>query len=713
MKSSALAFLEQEEIRALRREAARLLGINEPQRALTLLERTLALDPQDAITHAELGNVLQALQRLPEALEAYGRSLALRPDLVAALVNRSNVFRALKRFEEALSDLSTALQAKPSFPEALNNQGNVLRDVGRLEEALLSFDRALLIKPGFPMCLCNRGNTLLDLGRPQDALSDFETALQQSPEEAEARFGRASALLRLDLRLEEAVADFERAQQLGLDPVECLVGRSTALANLDRHHEAAVCLASLLELAPDREYVRGGLVHSLRQAGHWELLGPLTEELTRLVQEGRKATPPQSLLSLVDAPELHQMCARTFATDRYPENRELGPPRVRARAAHERLRVAYISADFREHPVSYLLVGVLEQHDRKQLEVIGVSLGAARGGAFEQRVWQAFDRFIDVTQLTDRDAAQMLRELEVDVAVDLMGYTQGGRLGILAHRIAPVQVSYLGYASTLAAPYIDYLLADAVAVPPEEERWYSERVVRLPHCYLPYDDRRELSPAPTRLQAGLPPDGFVFCAFTNIYKIAPEIFTIWMQLLTEVPRSVLWLSANSLEARANLQRHAQQRGVEPERLVFAPHVADVALHLARQQLVDLYLDTLPYNAHSTACDALWAGVPVLTCAGRSLAARAAASAVTAAGLPELITRSLEEYKQKALTLARDPSALAAVKERLAKTRRNAPLFDTARFSRHLEAAYREMHARAARGEPAASFSVPATMGASK
>src|SRR5215831_9854217 len=293
----------------------------------------------------------------------------------------------------------------------------------------------------------------------------------------------------------------------------------------------------------------------------------------------------------------------------------------------------------------------------------------------------------------------------IDVAVDLMGYTQGLRLGIFAQRVAPVQATYLGYAGTLGAPYMDYLIADAVVIPASEEQFFSESVVRLPHCYLPTDDRRPIAPAPSREAAGLPARGAVLCAFTNAYKINPPVFAVWMRLLRETPGSVLWLRGMGEAARANLEREAERHGVGRERLVFAPHVAGMAEHLGRQALADLYLDTQPYNAHSTACDALWAGVPVLTCAGRSFASRVAASALTAVGLPELITHTLEEYEAKALGLLREPQKLQELREKLARERLGSPLFDTARFTRQLESAYLAMHERAARAERPASFNV--------
>jgi predicted O-linked N-acetylglucosamine transferase (SPINDLY family) len=379
--------------------------------------------------------------------------------------------------------------------------------------------------------------------------------------------------------------------------------------------------------------------------------------------------------------------------------------KVRAQGS-QKIRVAYVSADFCDHPVSHLLVGVLEKHDRERFEIIGVSLRAGDGSVLEQRVRGAFDRFVEINERSDREAVQLLRELQVDIAVDLMGFTQGMRLGLFAQRVAAVQVNYLGYAGTLGAPYMDYVLADGVVIPAGDEGYYSEQVVRLPHCYLPNDDQRAIGAVPTREQAGLPPRGMVFCAFTNAYKLNPPMFDIWMRLLLAVPESVLWLRGMAEEARGNLQREAQRRGVSGDRLVYAPHVASMADHLGRQSLADLYLDTLPYNAHSTSCDALWSGVPVLTCVGRSFAGRVAASALTAVGLPELITHSLEEYEHKALQLAQQPQLLQQLRERLARHRTTHALFDTPRFTRHLESAFLSMHQRALDGEAPRSFNVP-------
>jgi predicted O-linked N-acetylglucosamine transferase (SPINDLY family) len=323
-------------------------------------------------------------------------------------------------------------------------------------------------------------------------------------------------------------------------------------------------------------------------------------------------------------------------------------------------------------------------------------------------VHDAFDRYVDVSALSDCAVAAMMREWGVDIAVDLMGFTEGLRLGIFAFRPAPVQVGFLGYAGTVGAPYMDYMLADSVTILTGSERFFAERVVRLPNCFLPTDDRRVLGPAPIREQVALPPCGTVLCAFTKACKISPEVFDVWMRLLRATPGSVLWLRDMGVQARTNLLGAAAASGVDASRLVFAGHAPGAAEHIARQKLADLYLDTFPYNAHSTACDALWAGVPVLTCAGAGFASRVAASALTAAGLPELITADLAEYERRALEMIHQPERLQALRSRLALQRAHSPLFDTERFTRHLEAAYLRMHQQAAAGMRMQSFDVCAS-----
>lgn len=661
--------------------------------------------PDDALSLARRGLALQDEQRFDEAVECYSQALRIRP-LVGVFTNRGNALRSLRRFDAALEDLDAALRLKPDFPEALNNRGNVLRDLGRLEDALASFDATLALRPDFSMALCNRGNTLLDLKRPREALASFESALRLDPEDGEGLFGRAVALLRLRERLDLAVADFERAAKRGIALPETLVGKAAALDELRRHQEAAATLMELLAIAPDRDYARGSLPHSLQQICDWTNLPGMIDELERLVQAGRRVVDPQSFLSLSGAPELHLECARLSAADQYPPNETLGPIPLRTNTSRPgKIRVAYLSADLREHAASYLVAGVLERHDRDVVETFAISLRPPEDSAMGKRVVAAVDRFVDVSPRSDREVAVMMRDLEIDIAVDLMGYTQGCRPGILAYRAAPVQVNYLGYPATMGAPFIDYILADEFVIPPSSRQHYSEQVVYLPECFQANDDRCEMGSRPSRGAVGLPETGPVLCCFNNNYKLNPPLFTIWMRLLREMPGSVLWLLGDQEITQANLRREAAARGVEPGRLVFAGRIP-YARHLGRLGLADLFLDTSPYGAGATASDALRTGVPVLTCPGRAFVSRMAGSLLYSMSLPELITANLAEYERKALELLREPQRLADLRARLEDKLSRAALFNTPRFTRHLETAYHAMHDRARRGLPPLAFHVP-------
>ena len=374
--------------------------------------------------------------------------------------------------------------------------------------------------------------------------------------------------------------------------------------------------------------------------------------------------------------------------------------------AHDRIRVAYVSPDLREHAVAYLMAGFFEHHDRSRFETTAISWGPEQDTEFSRRLKTSFERFIDASSLSDQDIADLIRKLEIDIVVDLHGFAGVGRLATFARRPAPVQVNYLGYAGTMGADYYDYILADATIIPQQHFAFYSENVAWLPDSFMASNSLRRIAEhTPPRGELGLPETGFVFCCFNQSFKINPETFEVWMRLLHAVDGSVLWLKDNDPASTQNLRREAEQRGIAPERLVFAPSVPDVADHLARHRQADLFLDTLHYNAHTTASNSLWAGVPLITCLGSTFASRVAASLVRAAGLPELVTKSLADYEALALTIARDPSLLASLKAKLARNRNTFPLFDTALFTRNVEAAYTEMWRRTQRGEPPTHIAV--------
>jgi predicted O-linked N-acetylglucosamine transferase (SPINDLY family) len=399
---------------------------------------------------------------------------------------------------------------------------------------------------------------------------------------------------------------------------------------------------------------------------------------------------PFAMLALSGSERAHGLVARQFAADRYPA----APQRLWTgqRYGHQRLRVAYVSPDFKEHPVSHLMAGVFEGHDRSRFEVYAFSKCADDGSPLRRRVQAAFEHFIDVNGQSPQQIAQALREHEIDIAIDLAGYTQDSGLDAFAYRPAPVQVTYLGYPGTLGTGYFDFILADRHVIPEANREAFSERVVHLPDCYLP--PAVDVLPAertPTRAECGLPAQGFVLCCFNHVYKIHPRVFAVWMDLLQQRPDAVLWLSCRTDSARENLRRSAQKAGIDPARLVFAGRTPRVEDHLARYRVADLFLDTTPYNAHTTAADALMCGLPVVTCIGQAFPGRVAASLLHAIGLPELATPTLEAYRSLVLELMAQPERLASLRQRLADNRSTHPLFDTRRFVRNLEAALVQMH----------------------
>ncbi len=675
--------------------------------ALASSERAIALNPAFAEAHSNRGRAQSALGRTEECLSSYERALVLAPGLQDAHRGRIDALLALERHEAALAAADNALGAAPDNAELWSVRGAVLAKLHRSVEALAAFDRALALRPDFAEALNNRGTALRDLRQPEAALQAVERALALRPQFAEALCNLAN--LRLDAgQFAAAIDACERALAIQPRMVDALSIRGAALRFLRRYTEAAADYRTLLAIAPGFAYAPGHLFYLQAALCDWSERAQRSAGLGAAVLRGERATSPHTFLAVVDSPAAQLQCARTYVAN-FPVIAPLWTSERHAgeRREGDRIRVAYLSADFHDHPVAHLMAGVWERHDRGRFETIGVSLRReAADDAMHRRVRRAFEQFHDVTAVSDGDVAALLRRLEVDIAVDLNTHTHGGRLGILAYRPAPIQVNFLGFAGSSGAACVDYVLTDAVAVPVGHELFFSERIVRLPHCFLPNDDGQPIAPPPLRRELGLPDAGFVFCAFNNPYKLNPALFDVWMGLLRETPGSVLWLRGGEPTLIANLEREAQSRGVDAARLVFAPRVASMDQHLARYCAADLFLDTLPYGAHATARDALWAGLPVLTCAGDAFATRVAASLLEALGLPELVTASLTDYAARALEYARAPARLAPLRRALAERRATSPAFQTDLYRRHLEAAFTLMCERHQRGAPPQSFDVP-------
>jgi len=643
-----------------------LAGLGRHQEALGEYDKILAKVPDHAAALTSRGIALQQLGRLDEAEASYCRAIALDPDDQKACDNRGLLMQSLKRFEEALALHDHALALCPDDVDALHHRGKALQGLQCHLEAIACYESALAIAPGNFRLLTDRGAAFNEIRMYPEALASLDKAIAIAPEHAEAHYHRGNVLKRTG-RLAEALQSYDKALLIGT-PLPYAFG------------DYADCAATICD---------------------WTRTAQIQAELERRIAAKKAVIPPRALLAYNTTPAQQLACARTYAEFRFAGT----APVHRAVHNHCKMRIAYLSADFGAHATSYLIANLFERHDRSRFEITGISYSADDGSETRARVVAALDTFRDVRDLGDREVARLMTELEIDIAVDLDGYTSDARPGILSHRPAPIQVNYLGHPGTMGADFIDYIVADAVVVPLGEERHYAEKVVRLPDCYQVNDSRRPISErAPTRQEAGLPEHGFVFASFNASRKITAAVFDAWMRLLTAVEGSVLWLLHDNAWAEDNLKRVAAARGIDPARLVFAARTEQPD-HLARHRLADLFLDTLPYNGRATCSDALWAGLPVLTCRGDTFAGRVAASLLQSVGLPELVTSSLADYAALALWLAQDPDLLGEIRKRLAENRLGCPLFDTDLSRRHIEIAYTAMWQLWQRGESPRSFKV--------
>jgi protein O-GlcNAc transferase len=671
--------------------------------ALTSFDGALAIKHNYVEALYSRGIALRELKRFDDALASYERALTIKPDHAQAFNNRGNVLQDLQRFDDALASYDRALAIKPDYAEAFHNRGVALRELNRFADALASLDCALAIEPDYAEALYNRGNALRDLKRFDDALASYDRVLAIKPDHAEAFNNRGVALQELR-RFDDALASYDRALAIKPDYAEIFHNRGVAFSLLGRFEEAANDYKKALTINPDAPYARGHLAYWRISCCDWRSLEEDRREIAAGLRAGKRVIQPGENVALSASPEDQLSCARIWVTK---ECRPAAEPIPRGNPyRHERLRIAYLSADFWDHVVAAQLVGVLEHHDTEHFDVTGISFGHHDEDAMRTRLRRAFPRFVDVQNTSEGDVAALLRQAEIDIAIDLMGFTTHCRSGIYALRPAPLQVSFLGFPGTMGSTFIDYLIADETVIPAEHQRYYAEKIAYLPDTYMPTDRTRiTAGHTATRSDEGLPEAAFVFCSFCNHYKFMPEIFDIWMRLLRRVEGSVLWLRAGNASAMSNLRLAAEARGVTPNRLVFAPFVANASKHIARLRLADLFLDTAPYNAHATASDSLMAGVPVLTLLGESFAGRVGASLLNAGGMPELVTLSAESYEARAFELAHNPGALASLKAKLIQNAANGPLFDTIRYTRNLEAAYGEMWRLHERGETPRNFMV--------
>ncbi len=699
-----------------------LFNLNRHEEALAAYDRAVALKPDLAEGWLGRANAYGKLQRIDDAFAAFDRALALKPQLAETWVSRANLLLELKRYDDAFGSYDKALALEPRHAGAWLGRGHAFFELDRHDDALAAYDKALAIDPELAAAFLGRGNVFFEANKDPQASDAYDKALALEPDLAGAWVGRGNVLFRLK-RYEEALAAYNKA--LALEPhlgdawlgagnvlfelkqydgassaydgalerkpdlAAAWLGRGNVLFALKKYEEAVAAYDNALGRNPDLIGVEGLRLHAKAQLCDWSNFEGESRHLISAIKGGKPNTGPFQFLVVSSSPEDQLQCARLWAAAHFPP--APSPLWSGERYDHERLRIAYLSADFRQHPVAMCMAGVIECHDRSLFEVTALSCGPDDNSDIRRRLQSSFERFIDAQMYGDEQIAQLVKELEIDILVDLMGYTTDSRTGVFARRPAPIQVNYFGYSGSMGVGYIDYLIGDRTIIPDHQRRFYSENIVYLPNSFLPRDHKRSIADRRfARADAGLPEAGFVFCSFNNHYKIAPDVFDSWMRILSEVQGSVLWLLEANSTAENNLRRAAAAKGVDPQRLVFAGRMSP-AEHLARHQLADLFLDTLPYNAHTTASEALWTGLPVLTRIGETFAGRVAASVLNAIQLPDLITTTAESYEQVAIDLAMHPERLADVRHRLANNRHATPFFDTVFFTRDIENAYRTMH----------------------
>jgi predicted O-linked N-acetylglucosamine transferase (SPINDLY family) len=653
-------------------DALHLLGViaavsGNPAQALELMDQAIAVDPTSAMAHNNRGLALQEMRQWAAALASFDRASALDPHY-----------------------------AEPHY-----NRGNVFKDTAQWATAIANYDRCIALKPSHADAYCNRGIALMELKQCVGALASFERAIAIRGDFAAAYYSRGNALCELK-RFAAALASFDQAIALKADFAEAHANRGVALNELQRFDEALDAWKIALSQKPELGFLPSQIAFAKLRTCEWHGLASDIAQQTASIERGEAHCSPFTVLAWSDSARLQKKAALNWVREKVPAVAAVPP--IARYGASDKIHIGYFSADFHDHATAHLIAGVLELHDRSRFRVTAFSFGPESQDDLRKRLAGACDDFVDGRQQSDAGIASLARELAVDIAVDLKGFTQDNRLGVFARRAAPLQVSYLGYPGTSGAPYMDYLVADERLIPEGALNHYSEKILYLPDSYQPNDAKRAVAPRYfTRAELALPP-GFVFCCFNNNFKIMPDMFDSWMRILSSVDGSSLWLLEDNPNAVRNLRKQAEARRVDPDRLIFAKRVA-LADHLARHSAADLFLDTLPYNAHTTASDALWAGLPVLTCAGETFVSRVAASLLFAVGLPELIVSSQEEYEKLAVTLAGEPDRLLRIKRALQVNRLTCPLFDTAAYVNDLEAGYTTIYLRYRQGLPAAHVRV--------
>ena len=669
-------------------------SVGELASSAKMFETAVNIKPDYFEAHKNLGLVFKNLGQVNESVASLNMAISIKSDYFDAHYNLAIILKELGRHDQALNSYEKAISINPNFANAYNNLGNLYLDLGREDDAINSYSRAIQINPNFAQAHNNLGNLFKDIERYEDAIQSYKKAIKANPQLSEA-INNLGNLFKTLNQLDNAINCYKKAVAINPHFAEAHYNLGIVFKKTNKKEKALISLERAFSLKPSMDYILGDLLSAKCNFCSWGDYYALIDELQLKISNNKKVVNPFNLLGLIDDPSLQRQAAEIFTNHQYPKKYTL--PEIQQYQKHPRIRIGYFSADFHNHATMHLMAELFELHKKSLFEIIAFSFGPDKKDEWRQRAVNSFDKFIDVRHKSDLEVSMIAREMEIDIAVDLKGYTRDCRPKIFVESCAPIQVSFLGYPGTMATDFIDYLIADQTLIPKEKRAHYSEKIAYMPYSYQANVSNRDVSQDPvSRYEHGLPKKGFVFCCFNNNYKITISVFSVWMRILLAVEDSVLWLLENESITKKNLIQEAEKFGINKDRLVFA-EMAPVEDHLNRLRLADLFIDTLPYNAHTTASDALRMGVPVLTCIGESFASRVAASLLSALKLHSLITNSHSEYESLAIELATQPKKLKAVKDLLSISLSSETLYNANLFTQNLESAYMQMYDRHNKG----------------
>lgn len=636
--------------------------------------------PNFAPAYNNLGTALQQQEQFSDALDAFSRAIQLNPQYADAHYNKGLTFQKQKKYDSAISSYLRVIELDSSYFKAYINLAEAYRIAGKFDEALRSCLKARELQPNNAIVFNNIGSIYRDMGDIEKSLDQFKQAIKFQPNFIDALNNLGISLhKRGDLHIAKEV--FERVISLDASYPNGHFNLGNVLRELGKFEAARSSYSSAVSIDPNFIQAEAQLIHVRQHLCDFKNNFNLIDHAKKFLLT-ETAINPWVALSWIDDPQLQLSLSQRWATDQFGSKG--GQVATKVKQNLEKVKVGYYSADMHNHPAMYLISGLLAAHDREQFEIYAFSYGPKYDDEMRRQITNNVDSFFDISNLSDEAIRKLTNDLEVDIAIDCNGYTRNGRTDIFQNRIAPLQVSFLGYPSTLGAPFVDYMIADQITIPVDYRQFYTENIIYLPHTYWPTDNTMEIdAPPPSRAELGLPEDAFVLCCFNSFYKISSKEFSIWMRLLNRIPDSVLWLLKTNDTAVKNLKALALEHGIDSKRLIFAEFVSHNH-HLSRLCRADLFIDTFNCNAHTTASDALYVGVPVVTKIGKQFSARVAASLLHAVGLSELVTHSEEEYEELIFDLASTPKKFSLVESKLQKNKNSKPLFDTQRYTRNFE-----------------------------